>query len=243
VVKQGPASSCASPTPTDRTRNRSGPTSEHSPRGRRTARACLRVVPEQEADPVVQNLSASKQPARCELRARQRSRLVADASSWRVLTGRHLADLADERGRRNYAPQPIRAHRHGTFSTPDGQSIYFTSDRGGSPQSYRMAAAGASRRESPSTATTRLARVSPDARLSRTSRGSAGASSSWPGPREPPDTGLTDGNATIPTSRRTADHPLTRPTSTTRRALRGRATDASATLGIGAADIRALVGP
>ena len=28
------------------------------------------------------------------------------------------------------------------FFTPDGQSIYFTSDRGGSPQIYRMAASG-----------------------------------------------------------------------------------------------------
>jgi TolB protein len=40
------------------------------------------------------------------------------------------------------AHRQFRRHRHRAALVADGQYIYFTSDRGGSPQIYRIAAGG-----------------------------------------------------------------------------------------------------
>jgi TolB protein len=60
-----------------------------------------------------------------------------------ALQGRAHADLPNsvERRRRGAAHR-VERHRYQPAYSPDGQTIMFTSDRGGSPQIYRMPAAG-----------------------------------------------------------------------------------------------------
>jgi len=169
----------------------------------------------------------------------QRSRLVARRQALAaVLTRTHLAIYLMNADGGNYAP-------HHSSAIDTEHSSPRTVNRSTSPRTGREPAdlpyGGERGRADASHLRRRLQRLAarqPDGKTLAYTRGSAGASSSWPWTREPPIQGLTDGNAqsTFAPNGRIILYASGHRQS--RRALRVSRTDASATARYRAADIR-----
>ena len=150
VVKRGTRPSCRSPTPTAAARR---------PRSRRSSRSSRRPGrPTAGASPTSRSsrrsrwstctrCSDGKRQVAANFRARTRrrpGRPTARGWRWRcraTAARRSSWSNADGSGARRLTQ--LGRHRHRAASSrPTASSIYFTSDRGGSPQIYRMPASG-----------------------------------------------------------------------------------------------------
>ena len=175
------ATRCASPTPTARTaRSRSTAASRSSRRpGRRTARSSR-----------TSRSSARRRSSSSTTSPPASAGAIADfrgsnsAPAWAPDGERLAVTLSREGGSQLFSigkngGEPRRLASSPAIDTEaeysaDGRWLYFTSDRGGSPQIYRMAAAAARPSASPSAAATTSARRSaPTAARSPTSRAPA----------------------------------------------------------------------
>jgi len=148
VASAATATSSTSPTPTAPARNRARLLrADHLARlGAERPAPRLRVLREQEAGRL-RPFAERRQSARCgELQGLELGAgLVADGKTLAVtpVARRRLAAVPHRpRRQRRAAPDQLERHRHRAALLARRQFIYFTSDRGGSPQIYRLPAAG-----------------------------------------------------------------------------------------------------